>query len=434
MLHATHMIDDGQGYPPSWYAATHVGGPPVESLDGDREADICVVGGGYSGLSAALHLARAGANVLLVEAERLGWGASGRGSGLVRVGLPRDQFWIEEEFGLAEAIALWRLALDARAHLDWLIGRYDIACGLVPGCLWIDRSEDEVEKTRRHVGLLQERYGYPHLRLIEKNELAMLTAARGGEGGMIDMRSGHLHPLNLALGLAAAAHAEGVLLCDRTPATAVARGGGRWRVTTAKGVITAHRVVIAGDGQRFALESKVEARVVTLDGMVAATEPLGPDRIGDLIRGSHAVITGVRGPFIRATADHRLLFGSEETRSVRSARKASAIARRQIRDLFPGLGDVRIDYSWGSGLAVTRNRLPYVRQARPGLYALGGYSGWNSVLAPYFGKLVASAIAGGDADFERLARLPVPHFPARRLMRGPALGMAISLLALRDRL
>src|SRR5262245_51484524 len=121
MLHVTHPIGDTQGYPPSWYVATHVGGPPVDSLDGDRDADICVVGGGYSGLSVALHLARAGANVVLVEAERLGWGASGRGSGLVRVGLPRDQRWLEEQFGLAEAIALWRLTLDARAHLDWLI-------------------------------------------------------------------------------------------------------------------------------------------------------------------------------------------------------------------------------------------------------------------------------------------------------------------------
>jgi gamma-glutamylputrescine oxidase len=431
---ASATIEDDDGYPPSWYAATRVAEPPVAPLDGDCEADVCVVGGGYSGLAVALHLARAGANVVLVEAERIGWGTSGRGSGLVRVGLPRDQRWLENELGLAETIALWRLSLDARAHLDWLIARYDIACALAPGHLRVDRSRRDFERTRRHVALLQERYGYAHLRVVEQDELAALIGAKGCRGGMIDMRGGHLHPLNLALGLAGAAHAEGALLCDRTPATALARGGGRWQVTTARGVITAHRVVLAGDGQRFGLEPKVDARVVMLDGLVAVTEPLGPERAGDIIGGSHAVSDGRSGHYFRVTADYRLLFGSGARHRSALSGEPGALVRRAIREMFPQLRDVRIDYSWGSGVSVTRNRLPYVCQTRPGLYALGGYSGWSAVLAPYFGKLVAGAIAGGDADFERLARLPVARFPVRRLMQGPTLGMAMSLLALRDRL
>jgi gamma-glutamylputrescine oxidase len=427
-------IENHDGYPASWYAATRVGEPPVAPLDGDREADVCIVGGGYSGLSVALHLARAGANVLLVEAERIGSGASGRGSGLVRVGLPRDPRWLENELGVAETIALWRLGLDARAHLDWLIGRYDIACALAPGHLRVDRSRTDFDKTRRHVDLLEERYGYPHARIVEKDELASLIGARGCRGGMIDMRGGHLHPLNLALGLAAAAHAEGALLCDRMPATAIARGGGRWLVTTASGTITAHRLVLAGDALRHGLEPKVDARMVALGGLVAATEPLGADIAGDIIRGSHAVSESGDGHFFRVTADQRLLFGSGEGHGTHSPREPGDRIGRDVRQMFPQLKDVRIEYSWDSGVAVTRNRLPYVRQPRPGLYALGGYSGWNVVLAPYFGKLVAGAIAGGDADFERLTRLPVPRFPVHQLMRGPTQGVAMSLLALRDRL
>ena len=429
---ATSGTDDG--YPPSWYAATRLAEPPVAPLDGSCEADVCVVGGGYSGLSVALHLARAGANVVLVEAERIGWGASGRGSGLVRVGLPRDQGWLEDEIGPAEAIALWRLCLDARAHLDWLIGRYDIACALTPGHLRVDRRRADLDKTRRHVALLQERYGYGHLRIVDGDELASLVGTTRYCGGMIDARGGHLHPLNLVLGLASAAHAEGALLCDRTPATGIVRGGGRWQVTTARGTITAHRVVLAGDGQRYGLEPKVDARVVMLEGMVAVTEPLGEERAGDIVRGGHAVSDGRSGNYFWMTPDHRLLFGSGvRHRSARSG-EAGALLRRDIRELFPQLADVRIDCSWGSGVSVTRNRLPYVRQSRPGLYALGGYSGWNTGLAPYFGKLVAGAIAGGDSDFEPLTRLPVPRFPVRRLMAGPTLGMAMTLLALRDRL
>ncbi len=427
-------IEKDGGYPPSWYAATHLAEPPVAPLDGDREADICVIGGGYSGLSVALHLARAGANVLLVEAERIGWGASGRASGLVRVGLPRDPRWLENELGLAETIALWRLALDARAHLDWLIGRYDIPCQLAPGHLRVDRSRGEFDKTRRHVELLEERYGYPHARIVDKDELASLIGARGCRGGMIDARGGHLHPLNLALGLAAAAHAEGALLCDRTPATGVERSGGRWLVTTPSGTITAHRLVLAGGGQRHGLERKVDARLVRFDSLVAATEPLGADIAGDIIRGSHAVSESGTGDFFRVTVDHRLLFGSGESHGAHALASPGDRVRRDIRKIFPQLRDVRVDYRWTSAVAVTRNRLPYVRQPRPGLYALGGYSGWGTVLAPYVGKLVASAIAGGDSDFDRLTRLPVPRFPIRRLMHGPTQGVAMTLLALRDRL
>jgi gamma-glutamylputrescine oxidase len=426
-------IAKDEGYAPSWYAETRIAEPPVAPLDGDREADICIVGGGYSGLSVALHLARAGANVVLVEAERIGWGASGRASGLVRVGLPRDPVWLENELGRAETIALWRLALDARAHLDWLIGRYDIACQLAPGHLQVDRGGGQFDRTRQQVELLEERYGYPHLRIVEKDELGSLIGARGCRGGVIDARGGHLHPLNLALGLAAAAHAEGALLCDRTAATKVARGGGRWLVTTPNGTITAHRLVLAGGGQRTGLERKVDARLVTLGGLVAATEPLGADVAGDIIRGSHAVTEGGRGSFFRVTSDHRLLFGSGDSQTQGAARAGDRV-RHDIRRMFPQLKDVRIDYSWASCVAVTRNRLPYVRQPRPGMYALGGYSGWSAVLAPYFGKLVASAIAGGDSDFDRLSRLKVPRFPVRRLMHGPTQGVAMSLLALRDRL
>src|SRR5579872_5993491 len=427
-------IEKDDGYLPSWYAETRVAEPPIAPLDGDREADICVVGGGYSGLAVALHLARAGANVVLVEAERIGSGASGRAGGLVRTGLPRDPDWLENEIGRADTIALWRLALDARAHLDWLIGRYDIACQLQPGHLQLDRSRSDFDKTKRLVELLEERYGYAHLRLVERNELASLIGAKGCRGGVIDARGGHLHPLNLALGLAAAAHAEGALLCDRTPATAVARGGGRWLVTTPNGTITAHRLVLAGGGQRAGLERKVDARFVTLDGLVAVTEPLGADIAGDVIRGSHAVTLGGSGRFFRVTADHRLLFGSSESQFRRGSAKPGDRIRQDIRRMFPQLRDVKIDYSWASGVAVTRNRLPYVREPRPGMYALGGYSGWGAVLAPYFGKLVASAIAGGDSDFDRLTQLKVPRFPIRPLMHGPTQGVAMSLLALRDRL
>ncbi len=192
-------------YPPSWYAATRAQGPATAPLEGEWEADACVVGGGYAGLSAALHLARAGRKVLLLEGDRIGWGASGRNGGQVHVGMRRDQEWLEKRLGADDARALWRIALDGRAHLDWLIDTYGIDCDLTPGYLHVDHRAGYVEHTRRHVEHLRDRYGYEHARFVDRAETRALVGSAGYHGGMADARGGHLHALNLALGMARAA-------------------------------------------------------------------------------------------------------------------------------------------------------------------------------------------------------------------------------------
>ena len=422
------------GYPPSWYAATATGAPDLAPLEEACEADICIVGGGYSGLSAALHLARLGRRAVLIEAERLGWGASGRNGGQVHVGMRRDPEWLEERLGADDARALWNLALDGRAHLDWLIDRHAIACDLTPGHLHADHRASDVAHTRAHVDHLRDRYDYPHVRFVGREECRSLVGSTDYHGGMADARGGHLHAMNLALGIARGAVAEGATLYDRTPATAVTRINDRWRIDTPRGSVTADRVILAGNGYLRGLSSPIETRVMPINNFVAVTEPLGPERAAAVVRGGFAVSDSrFVVYYFRITPDHRLLFGGGENYSYHFPQDIAAVVRKHMLRVFPQLHDVPLTHAWGGTLAVTANRLPYVREVEPGLFTTAGYSGLGVVLAPYFGRIVAEAIAGDDAPFRKLAALPVQRFPGGKLMRWPTLVAAMSFLALRDR-
>lgn len=421
-------------YPPSWYAATRIEGPAAPPLDGDAQADVCIVGGGYAGLSAALHLARAGRKVVLLEATRLGWGASGRNGGQVHVGMRREQEWLERHLGPDDARALWRMALDARAHLDWLIEDQGTACDFTPGYLHVDHRAGYVRHTRAHVDHLRERYGYDPIRFVDRDEARHLVGSAGYHGGLLDMRGGHLHALNFALGIARAAASAGAALHERSAATSLDRTGDRWTVRTARGAVTADRVILACNGYLRGLEPKVEQRVMPINNYVAVTAPLGEARAQAIVRQGYAVSDSrFVVYYFRITPDHRLLFGGGENYSYRFPADIAGFVRRHILAIFPQLADVAIDHAWGGTLAITPNRLPYVREVEPGMIAVGGFSGLGVVMAPYVGKLVADSLTGDDADYARLARLPVPRFPGGRLMRWPTLVAAMSFLALRDR-
>ncbi len=330
-------------YPPSWYAATRIEGPAAPLLEGDVEADVCVIGGGYAGLSAALHLARAGRKVVLLEAERLGWGASGRNGGQVHVGMRREQEWLESHLGEEEARELWRIALDARDHLDWLIEDQGAACDFTPGYLHVDHRAGYVRHTHAHVEHLRERYGYESIRAVDKDEARHLVGSDGYHGGLLDMRGGHLHALNFALGIARAAASAGAALHALSPATALDRTGDRWRVRTPSGSVTADRVMLACNGYLRGLEPKVEQRVMPINNYVAVTAPLDPDRAQQIVRNGYAVSDSrFVVYYFRITPDHRLLFGGGENYSYRFPPDIAGFVRKHILSIFPQLADVAI--------------------------------------------------------------------------------------------
>lgn len=422
-------------YPGSYYTATRIAGPDAVPLVGTERTDVCIIGGGYAGLSAALRLAELGRSVTLLESGPLGWGASGRNGGQVHVGMRRDQAWLEKTVGHDDARHLWRLALDARDHLDRLMTDYGVSCDYRAGYLHGDHKRAYVPHTRREVAHLQDAYGYGDIRFVPRDEIRQLVATGDYHGGSLDMRGGHLHALNLALGIAGAASRAGAVLHPHSAATGITRSGSVWTVETAGGVVTADTVLLACGGYLRGLDRQVDAHVMPINNFVAVTAPLGAERAEALIRNGFAVSDSrFVVYYYRMTPDHRLLFGGGESYSWRFPEDIAGFVRPHMAKVFPQLADVPIDYAWGGTLSITPTRMPFVRELKPGLFNISGFSGLGVVLAPYLGRILGDAVAGERRAFERLARVPVPRFPGGKMLRWPTLVAAMSFYALRDRL
>ena len=420
---------------PSYYAATAAHAVAATALAGAHSCDVCVVGGGFTGCAAALHLARRGFTVKLLEQSRLGWGASGRNGGQVHVGLRRDQNWLEGKLGAADARKLWELALDARAHLDALRESYAIECDLRLGLLHADHKARYTRATRRYVAHLQEAYGYAHIRYVEQKEVRTLVATDGYYGASFDARGGHLHPLNLALGIARGAQSHGAQLHEGAEVLKVERAGAGFLVTTAAAQVRASQVILACNGYLRGISPAVEAHVMPINNFIAVTEPLGAERAAAIVRNGYAVADSrFVVNYYRITVDQRLLFGGGENYSYRFPHDIAAFVRPHMTKLFPQLRGVRLDYAWGGTLAITPSRMPFIRELEPGFYNASGFSGLGVVLAPYAGKILADAIAGERRAFTAFARVPVPRFFGGAALRWPTLVAAMSLYALRDRL
>ena len=418
----------------NWYAATAAPAPAHSALTDALATQVCVIGGGYTGVGAALHLARSGTSVALLEAQSIGWGASGRNGGQVHVGMRRDQPWLEAKYGQERAHRLWRIALAARAHLDHMCTDYAIACDLTPGHLHLDHRPRYVGHSHAHAEHMARHYDYP-LESLDRAQARALVASDSYHGGVIDRRGGHLHALNWALGLARAAKQEGAQLFEHSPAVSVERQGARWRVATPGGSVTADAVILACNGYLRGFSARVEAHVMPINNYIAVTEPLGRARADSLIRERLAVSDSrFVVYYYRLTPDDRLLFGGGESYSLRFPADVAAFVRPHMLRVFPQLADVRIDHAWGGTLAVTPTRMPYVTEVEPGLFNVSGFSGLGVVLGPWLGKIVADRARGASEDFDLLASIAPPAFPGGKLLRAPTLALAMSGGALIDRI
>ncbi len=420
---------------PSYYAATVKERVETEPFSGPARANVCVIGGGYTGLSTALHLARRGVEVILLEQSRLGWGASGRNGGQAHVGVRREQDWLEQRVGPADARRLWEFGLNARAHLDWLIESFAIDCDLRLGYVHANHRDRYTQATRKYVEHLRSKYGYEHIRFVERDELASMVASKDYFSGSLDSRGGHVHALNLALGIARAATTHGAKLHEGVEVTGVTPCSGGWQVSTTRGEVAAERVVLACNGYLRGLAPAVERHVMPINNYIAVTEPLGAEGARRLISNDAAVSDSrFVVNYFRTTPDHRLLFGGGENYGYKFPRDIAAFVRPQLLKVFPQLANVRVDYAWGGTLAITPTRMPWVREIEPGFLNASGFSGLGVVIAPYTGKVVADALCGDREAFELLGRVPVPTFPGGPWLRSPTLVAAMLFYALRDRL
>ena len=420
-------------YPNSWYAATAHELDRFDPLRGETRADVCIVGAGYTGLSAALHLTEAGLDVVLVEAHRVGFGASGRNGGQLGSGQRMDQAGLEKLVGQAEAGALWTLAEDAKKLVKGLITSHKIDCDLRPGVAETGTSKAQVRELHEHAAHLQDRYGYDQIELLDRDACHALCPSPEYQGGYLDQGAAHLHPLNYALGLARAAVKAGVRIYEQTHVHHIKEGQPAI-VRTDKGRVRADHVVLACNGYLGGLNRKVAARVMPINNFIAATEPLGDEAKRVLTEDVAVADSKFVINYFRLSADKRLLFGGGESYGYRFPGDIAAVVRKPMVQIFPHLAEVGIDYAWGGTLGITMKRMPYLARLGPNILSASGYSGHGVGTATHAGKLMALAIQGQSDGFDTMARIPAPAFPGGAIMRSPLLVLAMSWFAIRDRL
>lgn len=417
----------------SWYEATAGERPEYPPLDGDSATDVVIIGGGFTGLSAAVHLAKAGTNVALIEAHRFGDGASGRNGGQMGTGQRAWAEELEDEIGLTRAKALFDLAEEAKAHLLDFAETNGIEIDYMPGQMSVVHKKRYLKDYQAHPEIMAERFGYPHLTYMDARATAERLGSTHYYGGTRDTGTGHIHPLKLVIGTARVAAAAGARLHEQTRATGIAHEGGKVRVTTPRGTITADKALIAVNAYGGDLEPESAAHVMPIGSFIGATAPLGPDSPvlpgGEAVDDSRFVVR-----YFRKSKDGRLLFGGREIYTVDNPSDISAHIRRQIAELYPALKDVEITHSWGGFVGITMPRKPFVREVMPNVISAGGYSGHGVMLSNFVGKLYAETVAGNRDRLKLFEELKIPPFPGGRRWRSPLLFLALNWFALRDRI
>ncbi|HEV7368282.1 FAD-binding oxidoreductase [Arenibaculum sp.] len=417
---------------PSWYAATALSQPDHPRLEGDVSCDVCVVGAGYTGLSAALHLAERGYDVVVLEAERVGWGASGRNGGQIVTGYNKPMGTIERWVGAEDARRLWDMGEEAKRLLADLVERHGIDCDLRWGYLFAALKDRQVRELAGMRDEWAEGYGYDRSRLVGRDEMGSFVATTKYVGGLLDHGGGQLHPLNYAIGLARAAAAAGARIFEGSRVEAVETGTAPM-ARTARGSVRARHLILAGNAYLRGLVPSVAAKIMPAGTYLIATEPLGENRAKGLIPDAVAVAdVNVVLNYYRRSADHRLLFGGGVSYSGFDGPGLRQRLRKTMLGIFPQLEDARIDYCWGGHVAITMDRTPHFGRVGPSTYFAHGYSGHGVALAGLAGKLMAEAVAGTAERFDVFARLPHQSFPGGALLRTPALVLAMAWYRLRD--
>ena len=420
--------------PDSYYTATAPAGEPIRRLAGSERADVCIVGAGFTGVSAALHLAERGYSVIVLEAERVGWGASGRNGGQIGSGMRESMSALERSLGASRAAELWALCEEAKSTIVDRIARHGIECEWRSGNLLASTRERYMGRIEREAEFCHQRFGYPGYRMLSRAEMREEVASDSYVGGRMDEGGGHLHPLRFVLGMAAAAVRAGARIFEGSRVERI-HWGAPSLLTTAHGVVEADYVVLAGNAYLGRLESRIESRIMPIVNHVLATEPLGERRAGSLIR-SGACVHSTRFvvDYYRCSADHRLLFGGGETYSDRPLDDPKAFVRRYMLRVFPQLAHVRVDYAWSGRLAITMSRLPHVGRLAPNGFYAQGFSGHGVALTQIAGKLIAEATAGTAERFDVMAGLRHRAFPGGTWFRHPLLVLGMLYYVLRDKL
>ncbi|WP_428240592.1 NAD(P)/FAD-dependent oxidoreductase [Gynuella sp.] len=418
----------------SYYAASAHDSPDRPCLAGPVDTDVCVIGGGFTGLSSALHLAEAGYNVVLLEAARIGFGASGRNGGQLVNSYSRDIDVIERAYGSELAGVLGNMAFEGAEIIRQRIQQYDIDCAYRQGGVFAAFNARQMHELKAQKKLW-ERYGHEQLTLLEQADIRDVVKTDVYCGGLLDMSGGHIHPLNLALGEAAALEELGGQIYEDSRVVAVERGNKVVVKTADGGLVRSQYVMIAGNAYLGNLIPELAAKTMPCGTQVVATEVLGEERARSLIPELYCIEDcNYKLDYYRITEDFRLLYGGGVTYGGGDPASIERFIRKKLETTFPQLRGVKIEYTWGGDFLLTLSRLPQFGRIGNNIYYAQGYSGHGVTTTHLAGKLIAEAIKGQAERFDAFASLKHFSFPGGRLFRAPYTAIGAVYYGLRDKL
>lgn len=416
----------------SYYAASAELPPPYPPLAGDLDVDVVIVGAGYTGLYTALRLARAGKSVAIVEASRVGWGASGRNGGQAILGFSCDMPPFEAALGEAGARRVWQLIAQAGVEIRQRIAEHGIDCDFSEGHLWTSVLERRVHLLRDWQEEASRKWGYDRLRFIPKAELPQHVASGRYQAGLLDAGGGQLHPLKYITGLARAAEAMGVRIYEGTKALRYTELPDGVELVTACGRVRAHRLVLACGAYVDRLDPRGGSHVLPVGTYIIATEPLGAERARALLPSGCAVSDNQFVlDYFRLSADHRLLFGGKCTYTGRTPHNLAEGMRADMLKVFPQLADAKIDFAWGGHIDITMARTPDFGRQGP-VYWAQGFSGHGIVPTCVAGRVLAEALLGDDSHLQLFEQLNNPAFPGGEKLAALFQVLGMSYYRLRD--
>ncbi|NKD77940.1 FAD-binding oxidoreductase [Haematospirillum sp. H1815] len=413
-----------QKFSMSWYAASAHKAAPRPALSESCHVDVCIIGAGITGCSAALHLAQRGYRILVLDAGTVGCGASGRSGGQMIAGYNLGQDRIARLVGEDDARHLWDLCEESLSLTRSLVAEHAIDCDFVNGHVMVGEQS-------RHASALHalcrewEDGGRKGLELWDHAQTQAHVASPRYTCALYDPGGGHLHPLNYTLGLASAAERAGAVFCEQTPMVSW-QDGDPAVVRTPHGQVYARFVLFCGNAYLWGSEPTLARTIMPVGTYIAATEPLGEARARALVPGNEAVADcRFVLNYFRCSRDHRLLYGGRVSYSRLDPPSVSEAMRKNMVDCFPQLADVRIDYAWGGLVAITMNRMPHFGRLAPNVLFAHGFSGHGIALTGLAGKLMAEVIDGQAGRFDVFTRIPHHAFPGGRWMRTPLLVLAM---------
>ncbi|MBC7755437.1 MAG: FAD-binding oxidoreductase [Bdellovibrio sp.] len=425
----------------SYYAASANEQPHYPKLEGDIIVDVCVVGGGFAGLSSAIELRDRGYTVAVLEANHIGFGASGRNGGQLIAGLACEQDVIEKEIGFDGAKQVWNMTLEALDLVRERVKRFNINCDLQDGFLGVSVNEKKGKQLRHWFDDMQKRYHYA-AEWIEPAHIKKWIDSPRYFNGYYDKRGGHIHPLNYCLGLARGAAGLGVQIYQHSAVTAMQQGQSTnissAVLQTDKGQVKAKFVVLAGNIYlpeiAPQLAPKIAKRIMPVGTYIIGTEPIESSLAAKLIPSNAAVCdTNFVLDYFRLSRDKRMIYGGRVSYSAMTPPNLTQSMQARLVKTFPQLKSTKVEYTWGGFVDISMNRAPDFGRVAPNIYYLQGFSGHGVALTGLAGKLVAEAISGQATRFDVFADIKHHDFFGGKLLRTPALVLGMAWYQLREK-